>query len=109
MKLIREIQSRDLSKLLMPAIAVLFVFSLSFHNHAFGDHADIGIDSHTSANHSAEDCSACLLQGNLQVPQIEYSFDNNHLGQLITYTSIDLVVPNSFLNFYKPSRAPPSA
>lgn len=108
MKLIRDIQNRDLSKLFIPAIAALFVFSLSFHNHAFGDHADIGINSHSSVGHSVEDCSACLLQGNLQAPKAEYSFNDNNLSQSIIYINIDFIVPHSFLNLDKPSRAPPS-
>ncbi len=108
MRLIRNIQRNKLSRFFIPALAVLFVFSLSFHNHAFGEHDTHGLDSHPSASHSIEDCSACLLQGNLQAPKIEYSFNNNNLSQSIIYISIDFIVPHSFLNLDKPSRAPPS-
>ena len=108
MKLIRKIQEHRISRFFIPALAVLFVFSLSFHNHEFGDHTCSSFDSHTSSSHSAEDCSACLLQGNLQVPEIEYFNNDKDLGLYITYTSIDLVVPESFAVLDTPSRAPPS-
>ena len=107
MKLIRKIHDNKISNVIIPALAVLFVFSLSFHTHSFGENTTTSFDSHAECSHSVEDCSACLLQGNLQVPKIGYINDNKDLGLCITYTSNKLVVPNSFVNIDRPSRAPP--
>ena len=108
MKLIRNLQKNNLSRLFLPALAVLFVFSLSFHNHGIGEHPHYSFESQSHANHSLEDCSACLLQGSLQIPQAAKYFDTSYLGHIIATLSIDLVVPNSYLNIDKPSRAPPT-
>ena len=108
MKIIRDILNRNISRYFIPALAVLFVFSLSFHNHGIGDSTDFAVDSHTSASHSVEDCSACLLQGNLQVPEIDIFFNANNIGQFILFISIDFAVPHSFVDLNKPSRAPPT-
>jgi len=108
MKLIRDIQNNQISKFFTPAIAILFVFSLSLHNHTLSGASTHGFDSHATASHSVEDCSACLLHGNLQVPETGYSFNiNSDLGLLIAFISTDFIVPHSFLNLDKPSRAPP--
>ncbi|MEX0999891.1 MAG: hypothetical protein WD000_08035 [Thermodesulfobacteriota bacterium] len=107
MKLIRDIQNTNISRFFIPALLVLFVFSLSFHNHGIGDSIDFGVDSHASASHSVEDCSACLLQRNLQVPKTEIFFNASKFGQLINCISIDFTVPHSFVDLNKPSRAPP--
>jgi len=101
-------QKKDLSRLLIPAIAVLFIFSLSIHNHGIGASANLSIDSHSSSSHSVEDCSACLLQGNLQVPETEFAFSTGNFGLLIAYISNDFTVPHSFVDLNKPSRAPPN-
>jgi len=108
MRIIRDIQNNGLSRFFIPALAVLFVFSLSFHNHSISGSITDNVDSHATASHSVKDCSACLLQGNLQVPVTGYSFNNNKLGQLTAFINIDFIVPHSFLNFDKPSRAPPT-
>lgn len=108
MKKIRALQNNGFSRLFIPALAVLFVFSLSFHNHSFSSANTDGLDSHSSASHSIEDCSACLLQGNLQVPKTGISYNSNNFGQLIAYISIDFTVPHTFVDLSKPSRAPPT-
>jgi len=108
MKKIRKLQNNRYSRFFFPALAVLFVFSLSFHNHSFSSSTTSGLDSHSSASHSIEDCSACLLQGNLQPPETGFSYNNKDLGLLIETISIDFIVTDSFLNLDKPSRAPPS-
>ena len=109
MKLIRKIQENKISGFFIPALAVLFVFSLSFHNHAFGEYENISFDSHTHSSHSVEDCSACLLHGKLEVPKVEFSFNNNEIGLHITYFVIDQITPDSFGIIDQPSRAPPIA
>jgi len=108
MRLIRDMHNNTFSRFFIPALAILFVFSLSLHNHTLSGASTYGVDSHSTPSHSVEDCSACLLQGNLQVPETGYSFNiNNYLGQLIAFISTDFIVPHSFLNLDKPSRAPP--
>jgi hypothetical protein len=108
MRISREINKNRLSSFFIPALAVLFVFSLSLHNHTISGSITNNLDSNSTQSYSIEDCSACLLQGNLQVPEIEYSFNNNQLGQLIAFISIDFIVPASYLNLDKPSRSPPT-
>ena len=108
MKLVREINKNRLSRFFIPALAVLFVFSLSFHNHSISGSITDNVDSRSTARHPVEDCSACLLQGNLQVPETGYSFDNNQLEQLLAFISLDFTVPTSYLNLDKPSRSPPT-
>ena len=107
MRLLRKINKNRLSSFFIPALAVLFVFSLSFHNHTFASSITHNMDSQSTTGHSVEDCSACLLQGNLQVPEIEYSFNSDKLGELIAFIDTDFLIPSSFLNLEKPSRSPP--
>lgn len=109
MKLIRKIQDNRISRLFIPALAVLFVFSLSFHNHALGECTDTGYGSHSSSSHSVEDCSACLLQGKLEVPKVEFSINNNEICLHITYFIVDQIVPDTYGIIDQPSRAPPIA
>jgi len=110
MKKIRDLQNNAFSRFFIPALAVFFVFSLSFHNHSFSGSNTDGVNSHSTTSNSVEDCSACLLQGNLQVPETGFSLSNiSKLDQLITFIRIDFVVPHSFLNLDTPSRAPPTA
>jgi len=108
MKLFRKINKNSISKFCIPALAVLFVFSLSIHNHSKAGSSANNLDTNPAQSHSVEDCSACLLQGNLQVPETEYSFDNNQLELLLAFISIDFTVPHSFLNLDEPSRSPPT-
>jgi len=108
MKLLREISKNRLSGFFIPALAVLFVFSLSFHNHAIFGSPTHNLDSNPTAGHSVEDCSACLLQGNLQVPETGYLYNGNKLGELVAFVNLDFIIPSSFLNLDKPSRSPPT-
>jgi len=107
MRLLREINKNRLSGFFIPALAVLFVFSLSFHNHAISGSPTHNLDSNSTAGHSVEDCSACLLQGNLQVPETGYSYNGNKLGELIAFVNLDFIIPSSLLDLDKPSRSPP--
>ena len=108
MKLIRDIQHKEFSRFLIPALAVLFIFSLSIHNHGIGKSVNLSVDSHSSSSHSVEDCSACLLQGNLQVPETGPSVNTENFGHIIVYISYDFTVSNTFVDLNKPSRAPPT-
>jgi len=107
MNLIRDIQKKDLSRFLIPALAVLFIFSLSIHNHGIGESANLSIDSHSSSGHSVEDCSACLLQGNLQLPETGLEVNADNFGQLMAIVITDITFKHTFIDPNKPSRAPP--
>ena len=109
MKLIRDIQKNEYSRYFIPALVVLFVFSLSFHNHAIGQKVDISVDSHDYSSRSVDDCSACLLQGNLKAPESGFSLNNYYLGQIVSTISTELEVPNSNYYLVTHSRAPPTA
>jgi len=109
MKLIRAMQKKQTSRYFLPALAILFVFALSFHNHALVGSNALALDSNTSSGHFIEDCSACILQGNLQVPETGHTFKNYILGQIIGVITAEYTVPNSFINSDKSSRAPPTA
>ena len=109
MKLIRAIQKKQTSGFFLPALAILFVFALSFHNHALVGSNALALDSNTTSGHSIEDCSACLLQGNLQVPETGHPFNIYNLGQIIGVITAEYIVPNTFINSDKSSRAPPTA
>jgi hypothetical protein len=109
MNLFRDIQKNEVSRFLIPALAVLFIFSLSIHNHGIGEYANFSIDSHSSSSHSVDDCSACLLQGNLQVPETGFAFNIGSFGLLTAYISNDFTVPHTFVDLNKPSRAPPTS
>jgi len=109
MNLIRDIQNKEFSRFLIPALAVLFIFSLSIHNHGIGESVNLSIDSHSSSSHSVEDCSACLLQGNLQVPETGFAFNTGSFGLLVAYICNDFTVPHTFVDLNRPSRAPPTS
>ena len=98
MKLIRTIQKKQTSRFFLPALAILFVFALSLHNHALVGSNSLALDSNTYSGHSIEDCSACILQGNLQVPETGHTFKNYILGQIIGVITAEYTVPNSFIN-----------
>jgi len=108
MRLFRKINKNSIYKFCIPALAVLFVFSLSIHNHSIAGSSATNLDTNPAQSHSIEDCSACWLQKNLQVPQIEYSFNGDKLGELIAFIDTEFLIPTSFLNLDKPSRSPPT-
>ena len=109
MKFIRSIQQKEHFRFLLPALAVIFVLALSFHNHSLAGSNSLGIDSDNSVNHSTEKCSACLLQGNLQLPEAVHSTKSFNLGPVIAVVKTEYIVPRSFISSGRPSRAPPIA
>ena len=110
MKIVRENIMIGPSRLLLPMLAVIFVISISFHNHAIGMDSGSVIeisDAAPDTHHSVEDCSACLLQGNVKLPDIGSVF-NAPIPLIITsLEENDFLIPSSFLQLNKPSRSPP--
>lgn len=109
MNFIRDMQKKDLSRFLIPALAALFIFSLSIHNHGIGESLNLSIDSHSTNSHSVEDCSACLLQGNLQLPEMGLFVDAYNFGRLLAIVIRDFTFKHTFIDLNKPSRAPPTS
>jgi len=110
MNIIRELSNKKESKLFVPVLAVLFVLSLSFHNHTFSLYAGPSVeisDLHTESLHSVTDCSACLLQGNFELPDTGAAFNLPLSGPLTLLEEIDFLLPSSYLKLKKPSRSPP--
>ncbi len=111
MKPIRKATKSSLSKIFISCLAALFVLSLSSHSHAVGIDIDAyGLTSHdhdAAPGHSSEYCSTCLLQGNLQIPLVDATFNDDCSGSLIAYIDLGFLIPCSFLTLNKPSRSPP--
>ncbi len=111
MNSIREINKNSASRFLIPLLAVLFVFSVSAHNHKIGvspaSSAHVS-GSVPSANHSVEDCPACLLHGNIKLPSADTVVNVIDVRLYIAYIEFEDLIPLSFSAFDKPSRAPPA-
>ena len=112
MNIIRETLLSGQLRMLVPILALIFVVSVSFHNHAIGLDSSTVIevtDTHHDTLHSVEDCSACLLQGNLKLPDTEYAYSSPVPVVVSSLTEIELLLPESYLKLNKPSRSPPRA
>lgn len=110
MKHIREINQNLLSRIFIPLFAVLFVFSISAHNHQISVDPDSSLHisgSITTVSHSFEDCPACLLHGNIKPPRTDTVINLVDPGQSIAFTDTGYLIPASFLTLNKPSRSPP--
>lgn len=111
MKIFRENIFKVPSRILLPMLAVIFVISISFHNHSIGIDTGSVIEISAAApdtHHSVEDCSACLLQGNVKLPDMGAVF-NTPIPLIITsLEENDFLITSSFLQLNKPSRSPPT-
>ncbi len=111
MKIVRENITKGPLRLLLPILAVIFVISISSHNHAIGIDSGSIIeisDAAPDTHHSIEDCSACLLQGNVKLPDMGTVF-NTPIPLIITsLEETEFLIPSSFLQLNKPSRSPPT-
>lgn len=110
MKIARLIGKNRISGALAAALALVFVLSLSVHNHyfSFGGGGRIS-QSGEHYGHSAESCSACRLQGNIELPDRDVSPVYVISLTYIVYESSEPLVPASYLSLEKPTRSPPSA
>lgn len=111
MKTVRNTHGKLISKFFFPVISLLFIFSVSAHNHKINLSPDASVTvSHTApaAGHSVEDCSACLLHGNIKLSYADTIVNIIDTELYITYIEFEDLIPLSFSSFYKPSRAPPA-
>jgi len=110
MKTIRENIVNGPSRILIPLLAVIFVISISFHNHASSISSGPVIEISDAAPdtlHSVQDCSACLLQGNVKLPVTGTEFDTPAPHIITPLEETDFLIPSSYLQLNKPSRSPP--
>ena len=110
MKFVRDRILNGPGSLMLPILALVFVLSISFHNHGIAQESghvtqisDTGHDLH----HSVEDCSACLLQGNVKLPDLGAGPDSPIPLVVSVLKETEDLVPPSFLKRDKPSRSPP--
>lgn len=111
MKTVRNIHGKLISKLFFPVISLLFIFSISAHNHKINLSHDAAVKiSHTApaAGHSVEGCSACLLHGNIKLSSADTVVNIIDAGLYITFIEFEDLIHLSFSSFDKPSRAPPA-
>lgn len=111
MKFVRHNILNGPGSLILPLLAFVFVLSISFHNHGIAQESgpvieisDTGHDLH----HSVEDCSACLLQGNVKLPDLGAGLDSPIPLIISVLEETEYLVPPSFLKQEKPSRSPPT-
>jgi len=103
-------KTKRVSTFFAAALAIVFVLSLSVHNHGFA--ADSGVRITKSADHlghSVEQCSACRLHGNLELPERENLPVLIDSPVLISFSTDVPLIPASFLTLYKSTRSPPLA
>ena len=92
------------------ALALVFVLSLSVHNHGFApDGGERITKSAEHSGHSIEQCSACRLHGNMELPARDALPALIDSPVLISFSTDALLVPASFLTLYKSTRSPPLA
>ena len=92
------------------AFALVFVLSLSVHNHGFGPDSGVHITKSVDhLEHSIEQCSPCMLHGNLDLPERDALPVLIDSPVLISFSTDVPLVPASFLTLYKSTRSPPLA
>ncbi len=111
MNTVRENIMKGPARLLLPMLAVIFVISISLHNHAIGIDSGSVIelsDAAPDTHHSVQDCSACLLQGNVKLPDMGAVFIAPIPLIITSLEETEFLIPSSFLQLNKPSRSPPT-
>lgn len=99
-----------INTLFTAALALVFVLSLSVHNHGFApDGGERITKSAEHSGHSIEQCSACRLHGNMELPERDALPALIDSPVLISFSTDVPLVPASFLTLYKPTRSPPLA
>ena len=111
MKLVRDRILNEPGSRVLPILALIFVLSISFHNHGIAQESGPGIeisDTGHDFHHSAEYCSACLLQGKVKLPDLGAGLDSPIPLIVSALKETEYSVPASFLRHDKPSRSPPA-
>jgi hypothetical protein len=105
-----KVNRRRLNAFFTAVLALVFVLSLSIHNHGFGpDGGERITKSAGHPGHSVEQCSACRLHGNLELPERDALPVLIDSPVLISFGTDTPLVPASFLTLYKSTRSPPLA
>jgi hypothetical protein len=102
---------RNYTKISIWFLVVIFVLSLSLHNHVFYFASSLpdGVYKTQSGypGHNIEYCSACRLSGNLRQTNNFINIAFNRFSRLITYVNNDLIIPSSYYRFNYSPRSPP--
>lgn len=106
-----SLKIREISRFLISGLAVLFILSLSLHNHAFyyGTSLTKKVYQPESSypRHSKDFCSACRLDGEIKSQDTVSDLGFSSLGTLVDHLNLDVLVPSSFLTQNKSTRSPP--
>ena len=101
----------EIPRFLVSGLVILFVLSLSLHNHAFYYGASLTKEVYQPESsyprHSKDFCSACRLDGDIKPQDTVSNLDIGFLGTLVSCLSSDILIPSSFLTQNKSSRSPP--
>ena len=110
MKLVRDNIINGPGSLILPILALIFVLSVSFHNHGIAQESGHVVEiseTEPDLHHSAEDCSACLLQGKVKPLDLGAGLDSLIPLIISALEETEYSVPPSFFKQDKPSRSPP--
>ena len=105
-----KVNRQRVNAIFAAAFALVFVLSLSVHNHGFGPDGGVRITKSAGhPGHSVEQCSACRLHGNLELPERDALPVLVDSPVLISFGTDVPLVPASFLTLFKSTRSPPLA
>ncbi len=105
-----RIKARGLSGLAASGLAILFVLSLSFHNHALTiGMVDKKISQAQLANlhMSSEFCSVCRLNGKFKPQDLVTSLEHKLSEIVISFLDFDVLIPYLSLASKRSPRSPP--
>ena len=111
MNLLRDKIFSGYGSLVLLTLAALFVFTISFHNHALEEGTGplvVITDSDHDSHHSANDCFTCLIQSNIKLPELEQGLGSPIPTVLSTLEEDQYLLPTSYFKPDKPSRSPPA-
>ncbi len=110
--LIMSIGIKNINRVLISFLAILFVLSVSLHNHVFGfgdsSKGKVLKTEQGYVAHYSGFCSACRLNGNLKQTEGIHKVFFNKFAQLIEFLNLDLLLPSSLNQLKKLTRSPPS-
>ena len=105
-----RIKARRISASAVSGLAILFVLSLSFHNHALNiGMVDKKISQSQPANPhiSSEFCSGCRLNGKLKPQDLVTGLDHKLSEIVISFSDFNVLIPYLSLASKKSPRSPP--
>ena len=104
----------NLSRVLVFHLSIIFLLSLSLHNHHFDTGAssteeivktEFGYQTHLNNGM----CSACRLNGNFKQTDEFKKVDHNKFGIFIAFFNNDQLIPSSDFQLNKSPRSPPTS